>query len=735
MKRIIWIDQNIKSIENQNFLGKLKKLVPDANFYPVKSIEEAFYLIKNKKEEIVLINGKKRKSKIFQYRLFYTIISGPLSNKFFNEYIKATKQLTIISANIIFCDDEEKYRYNAYFLDNFLNSGKVYSKKSFDKIVEYINKDENILLNDSYYIESKKVYKPLEQNYGNVFFNASNISDIAYPFFFGQIINSTLINKYDLEGFQRFLLEYYPKLKDFIIPSREKKIEIPYYLLARFYLHMYTYEDVPFFKNMNLDLTNGKFDIYRIYIFLLYDALNKKSIKNYYSKSLYRGTVLSKKEFEDLETILLYNKEINKFNEKKNEINASLYICKMFLSFSKSLDLAIQFMNKGNDNLIPVLFEIEGLKKKDIENNDFFVSNLDLDNISEYNESEVLFLPFSCFEIVSIKDEQIKSFGETINYKKITLNYLSKYKNSLYKYIDGIKDKNKFEKFLKEVINSAYSYEIAELLNFKDFNIGKEFQNFLKQKFILKRKFLEFEPIHCFYYKSIHYAQSAAYKIFEEIPESIEKVLVDGAEAVLIKFEGGNNVLMQEIENKIVCISDCNDYQCYIPPKILEIKNMNNDNINHKMNKSFNEYNEGKNDNWVDGGFEKVDKKERKLIIQNKSAYFEFYSLGIVIGDLIANYNNIKDQPLMAKLKCLFEGSINMLAPFIPKIASIYLPNAVVTKIPYIMVAISAVEFIISTKDIIFDKSIKKSDTFILILKKAGLIALQITGTLIIGHF
>ena len=733
VKRIIWIDQNVKTIENQMFLEILKGGIPDAKFYPVESIEEAFELIKNKKEEIVLIDGEKRESKVFQYRLFYTIISGSLSNEFFIQYIKATKELTIISANIIFCNDEEKHRYNAYYLDKFLNPGKVYNEKSFDKIIEYINKDESTLLNDSRLMESKKIYEPLERNYGNVFFNANNISDIAYPFFFGQILNSTLISNYDMEGFQRFLLDYYPELKDLIIPSREKKIEIPYYLLARFYLHMYTYEKIPFFKNMNLDLTNGKFDIYRIYIFLLYDALNKKSIKNFYTKSLYRGTVLSKKEFEDLETLLLYNKEIKKFNENKSEINACLYNCKMFLSFSKNLDVAKSFISKGNDNLIPVLFEVEGLNEKDMENNDFFVSNLDLENISEYNESEVLFLPFSCFEIKSIKDEATEAFGETINYKKITLNYLSKYKTTLYKYIDKIKEKSKFEKFLKEVINSAYSYEIADLLNFKDFDIGKEFQNFLKQKFILKREFLDFKPVQCFHYKTTLYAQIAANNIFEEIPESVEKVLVDGAEALLVVLKDGTKLIMQQIENRIVCKNGCCNYNRYDPPATYKLNNISVNNIEHKLNKANNEFQDGKNDNWADKGLEKVNHKEKKLSIQ-KSAYFEFYSLGIAIGDLIANYDNIKDQPLMTKLKYLGANGLNMLAPFLPRIASTFLPQAVFSKIPYVMAGISAVEFIISTKDIIADKSISKSETAVLIFKKAALIGLQIAGTLLIGQ-
>ena len=99
------------------------------------------------------------------------------------------------------------------------------------------------------------------------------------------------------------MLEYYPELKYLIFPSKEKKISIPYYLLAKFYLYMYTYE-CGFFKNMNLDLSNSKFDLYRVYIFLLYDALNQKSIKSYYENSLYRGTVLSKQELETINNLI-----------------------------------------------------------------------------------------------------------------------------------------------------------------------------------------------------------------------------------------------------------------------------------------------------------------------------------------------------------------------------------------------------------------------------------------------
>jgi len=310
VKRIIWIDENVDSIENKVFLEIFEGGIKNAKFYLKKSVKEAFDLIKNLREKI---KGNRR-VKIFHFRLFYVIVSGSLSNEFFSEYVKTKRELGIISANIIFCSNEDKHRRNAYYLDSFLNSGKVYNEKSIDKIIEYINKDECPFLNELQ--ESKQIYKPEKESYGNVFFPVERISDITFPYFFGQLINSTLVSKYDLEGFQQYLLTFYPELKDLIFPSKEKKIDIPYYLLVKFYLRLYTNESSNFYKIINLDLSNGKFDLYRVYIFLLYDSLNKKSIKSFYNEKLYRGTVISKKELEYIQKLFKINEELKKMNKK-----------------------------------------------------------------------------------------------------------------------------------------------------------------------------------------------------------------------------------------------------------------------------------------------------------------------------------------------------------------------------------------------------------------------------------
>ena len=211
IKRIIWIDENVDSIENKIFLEMFESGIKNGKFYLKKSVKEAFDLIKNHRESINERNNN-RSVKIFHFRLFYVIVSGSLSNEFFTEYVKITKELGIISANIIFCSNVDKHRRNAYYLDDFLNSGKVYNEESIDKIIEYINKDECPFLNEL--AEKKQIYRPLNENYGSILFPICSIADISLPYFFGQLINSTLVSKYDLEGFQQYLLAFYPELKD-----------------------------------------------------------------------------------------------------------------------------------------------------------------------------------------------------------------------------------------------------------------------------------------------------------------------------------------------------------------------------------------------------------------------------------------------------------------------------------------------------------------------------------------
>ena len=733
IKRVIWIDENVDSNENKIFLEIFEGGIKNAKFYLKKSVKEAFDLIKNHRETIM----GNRSVKIFHFRLFYVIVSGSLSNDFFTEYVKTTRELGIISANIIFCSNEDKHKRNAYYLDKFLNSGKVYNEKSIDKLIEYINKDECPFLNELQ--ESKQIYKPEKESYGNVFFPVHSISDITFPYFFGQLINSTLVSKYDLEGFQQYLLTFYPELKDLIFPSKEKKIDIPYYLLEKFYLRLYTNESSNFYKIINLDLSNDKFDIYRVYIFLLYDALNKKSIKSFYNEKLYRGTVISKKELEYIQKLFKINEEFRLMNGKvknKDEINTYLYFSKTFLSFSKDINVAKGFIGNETEDLFPVLFEVEGLKEKEVKKDDFFVPNLDLQNITDFDgELEVLFLPFSCFEIISINDEIIDSFEGKMKVKIIKLRYLYKYRKQLFNYIEKIKnDKEKLQIFIKNVINSTFSEEITNLVNFDK---KEKLCNLITNKFKVEFNFANFNIIQCFKNNAKLSANVALNNLMPEVPTCIQKILIEGKEALLIKLENGMNIILRQyskppkITYQYMDSGKCKDYPCHGDP--INLNYVKNGDIAHKLAKSNNECLAGENGNCMDNCLKKVKHKEQKLKVQNNN-YFEFYSLGFAIGDFIANYEKIKNESLMVKLQSLGASSISALVPFLPRILSSFLPQAIVTKVPIVMASLSAFEFILSVKDIIKDKSLTKSETFYFIAKKAGILLGQMALTYAIGQ-
>ena len=729
VKRVIWIDKKINSVENKTFLEIFKSGVKDSKFYPVDSIKKAFDLIINKREDVKLKNGNIKKDvQIFQFRLFYVIVSGSLSNDFFNEYVKATMKYTILAATVIFCSDESKHRKNPYYIDQFLNPGKVYYEKYIDKIIDFINRDENPFLNDEILNKNKEIYIPSQEKYGNVFFNAQNISDIVIPYFFGQLINSSFINETNLEIFQkRFLLKHYPELKDLIFPSREKNISVPFYLLTKFYLHMYTYEKCSFFRNMNLDLSNNKFDLYREYIFLIYDAANKKSIKKYYGP-LWRGAVLSKEEFEEIMSLLWISK-----NTESDSINSCLCFNKTFLSFSKSEKAARDFIFGGNDEFVPVLFHLEGITEKNFNEEEFFVSNLDMQNISEFeDEKEVLILPISCFEVKSIKDSSIYIGGDKIPIKIITLNYLYKYKKLLKEFIGNTKkNKEKIEKFLKNIVQSEYSKEITKSINF---DIERVIKIILEKEFEVKNNFLNTNAIQRIKDCNNWIFKNEFKDIFESAPESLVKILIKGKEALKVKFQNGEELIMNIMPEKNgILLQSCDNFENYdiIGDEVI-LRNLTSDDLGNKLCKARDECIDKKGDNFCDGAIKKLEKKEKKMGLK-KAKFFEFYACGLVIGDFIANYDELKNQPLIVKLKSLGSFCGSAIAPFIPSILSKFLPQAIMKKVPYLMIALSAYEFILSVKDIIVDKNITKSETALLIAKTALKILAQMGAQYLVG--
>ena len=72
------------------------------------------------------------------------------------------------------------------------------------------------------------------------------------------------------------------------------------------------------------------------------------------------------------------------------------------------------------------------------------------------DEKEVLILPFSCFEIINIRNIEING----IKTKEITLNYLDKYKKQIDEYINKLDNKEKFIEFFNDILKSSFSKEL-----------------------------------------------------------------------------------------------------------------------------------------------------------------------------------------------------------------------------------------------------------------------------------
>jgi hypothetical protein len=290
--------------------------------------------------------------------------------------------------------------FKPFYLDNFLNPGKVTDSSYF--VIDYIKSVEC-----KYYLETnelninqkkeKEDEKIKEQDKNDIDFAAeftyvNDLGTMAYPIIISKYINCTLIDKEEFEAIQEEYVRTFPKLKHLFKPSQEKNIFIPYHILAKYYLSVYTHESY-FYINMNKELRERKFDEHRIYIYLMYNALNKGIFKSYCQTNLYRGGTLSKEEYDSL--IEKYEKQ----KRSKLETDKIFFFSRKFLSFSKKEEIANDFLQTAifcNYTGVYVRFIVEG-----IEDDDFFVSNIDINamNLSAFTEEEeVLFLPLSCFE-------------------------------------------------------------------------------------------------------------------------------------------------------------------------------------------------------------------------------------------------------------------------------------------------------------------------------------------------
>ena len=402
MKDIIWIGKCSKE-------AKLK--LNSYNLSLVNSIDECFSLIEKK----------------YYFKSVYIITDENFCESFLSTLNK--KNIYSVIIPLVFCDDifitnEKlmKFEETIYFPARICCN--------FDDIIDYIKIDE---CNWKYNlcIKPKKYISPSKEGYGDVFIDSVSLKDIAFSYSLGNIIREKIdISSHNIKKFQRFLMTFYNERKNLIKPNQDKDYKISQNLLALFYLRMYS-DESNFYRNLNKDLSNNKFELYETFIFLMYGLLKNNIIKSFISEKLYRCTLLSKIELDRIKDSL-----------EKNRI--PLYYNKTFFSFTKDKNIALNFLkNNYSNNLYNVLFILDKC-----ENNNYPVSNIDMGNISFFPlEKEVLFVPFSSFEIESIKDNKING----ITLKVVNLKYWDKYSNKIEEFLKSKSEEERTEFFTNSI--------------------------------------------------------------------------------------------------------------------------------------------------------------------------------------------------------------------------------------------------------------------------------------------
>ena len=332
------------------------------------------------------------------------IIDGKLYKEFIKSFNENIKVIYVAPKIIVLTDNKDNFILNNkdYLNNIFYNFGGIAT--SYDEIREFLA--DNLKPK----VSEKEKEDQLTFEYINSF------DKLLLPIFYKVLINK--ISKNNIEQYTSALYDIYSYNNDIksLLGSIKSIPNIPIEILSKYYIRLYTIES-DFYKNINKDLGLNKTEQYLTFIKVLYEGLNLRSLPVNYDKEgkkieLFRGSKVSKGEIEIIQ------------NNMKNRIKglpSSIVFSKSFLSFTKERSIAENFYLKPNSktNLSRVLYIIE--KDDNIDYN--LATHADIGKISFYPEEEVLFFPFSSFEIKEIKDTKIQ--GK--NGYEIKLLYLGKY--------------------------------------------------------------------------------------------------------------------------------------------------------------------------------------------------------------------------------------------------------------------------------------------------------------------
>ena len=444
---LIWLDKNVNNNENKFYQAAIKEM----GIFELFTYTEVKDCLSKLKE----INFKKT----------YIIISGNLSKEYFMQFEKVINNIQVCPEIMIFTSREKfnQIKKNIINLDNF-------SLFNMNLVFDHFAQVKAALESDSKYIPnfiSPNKFEASDNCFSFEYVNASN--DLILPLTFMEFME--IPNKFEIIDFNQFLLDKYSNKNEMkeLIEQLLLDTKIPLQILVKYWARAYTLQ-TPFYGEMNFTLEKKASHEFDIFIRILYYGLKNKILEPYINKELYRGALIKQKEIDYIEQSL---------KNKKENLPGCICYNKAFLSSSVDERVAKKFLfrKKPNSNELRVLYIFTKSKNLDKEN----ATNSDIQQFSFFKgEKEILFFPYSCFEITKINQ---KKEGDK-NYLEVYLSYLGEYKSVINK-LDKIPENG----FTKEICSSETldKLEMNKEENKKkfDFNLDRYIPKELKQSYIV----------------------------------------------------------------------------------------------------------------------------------------------------------------------------------------------------------------------------------------------------------
>ena len=456
---VIWLDPNIDIIENSE---KLKLKLDSLNIKIIKNLNEAInHLKKTKFKQIKLILTEEIYSKFVQkYKENLVDMNFSLTVYIY----KITEEGKIIFNNNYNSNNDNN---NINYINN--NDNKEYTTYEeilfeFGGIINDLDELENILKLGKDILEYEETKKdtfdiPVQLTFEFI----DNKTKLLLPLSFKSLIDKAAND--NMIEYTNTIFDVYSHNSDIrkLLNDIQSFNNITIENLSKYYAKFYTIES-GFYRDINESLRLNDVEKFLTFIRTLYEGVRLKALPLACDNVLYRGTKISKLEIEKIN---------DNIKNKIENLPGLIAFSKPFLSFTKEREVATRFISPNyNNNLTNVLFVLE--KDNDVGYN--LSTHCDLENLSFFpGEKEVLFFPFSSFEIKDIKEIEL---GGEEGYE-IRLLYLGKYLKDIENDPNIIMDENDIpdSEFKKQLINfGLIKKEKIEKMNPKE--LIKKFKKF-----------------------------------------------------------------------------------------------------------------------------------------------------------------------------------------------------------------------------------------------------------------